>query len=189
MLRFVAVSMLTMAMGLAFAGPDTEAHGPSQQIADAMRVSADADAAFLPAGMLKSKFDSANLATLLQFPTDEIAVVSLRGSQIRSALERSVSLYPSPNSSFLQISGMAVSFSRGAASEKRITNVNVGSSPLEDGRSYTVAMPMTLARGGLGYFRIWDKNQITKTLTGVTLESLVKGKAATDSAPRWTANP
>lgn len=173
-------------LGHATGGPDSEAHGPSQNIADAMRSAAGAEIAFLPAGMLKDKGDAANLASWLQFPTDEVAVVSLRGAQIKLALERSVSLFPSPNSSFLQVSGLQVTFSRSAPADRRIQSVTVGAAALDEGRTYSVAMPFTLARGGLGYFKVWDRNQITRTLAGTSLESLVRGKPSENSAPRWT---
>lgn len=170
----------------AWAGPETEAFGPAQVAADAMREVAGSDMAFIAAGMLKSNFDSKDLATLLQFPTDELVVVSLKGSQIRQALERSVSLYPAPNTGFLQLSGLEASFSKGAAPEHRITSVTVGGNKLDDSRTYTVAMPASLARGGLGYFKVWDRNAITRTLSGRTMESILQGKSYNGSAPRWS---
>ena len=186
---FLWIGLSLCVMAQANAGPDTEAHAPSQLIADALRQAASAEIAFMPAGMLKDKGDAGNLASWLQFPTDEVAIVSLRGSQIRLALERSVSLFPSPNSSFLQLSGVIASFSRSAAADKRIQSVTVGNSALDESRSYSVAMPLTLAKGGLGYYKVWDRSQISRTLEGVSLESLVKGRPSADSAPRWISNP
>jgi 2',3'-cyclic-nucleotide 2'-phosphodiesterase (5'-nucleotidase family) len=171
----------------ALAGPGTESHGPSQAIADVLRNAASADACFLPAGMVKDNANADNLASWLQYPTDELAVVDLKGSQIRAALERSVSLYPSTSTGFLQLSGIDATFSKTAPVDKRIVAVTIGGSKLEDGRTYAVAMPVSLARGGYGYFKIWEKSQITRTLDGVTLESLLKGKRATDTGSRWTA--
>lgn len=173
--------------GLAIAGPDKEAHGPSQDIADLIREAAGAEAAIIAAGMIKDGNNS-DLATFLRYPTDEIAVVDLKGSQIRQALAKSVSLYPSPYDSFLQLSNMEASFKKSAAPDARLEFANLGGQRLDEKRTYAVAMPATLARGGLGFFRIWDKNQIKKTLDGVTLESVVKGKAASNSAPRWRMN-
>ncbi|MBL8047268.1 MAG: 5'-nucleotidase C-terminal domain-containing protein [Chthonomonas sp.] len=170
--------------GLAYADPDKEAHGPSQDIADLIREAAGAEAAIIAAGMIKEG-QSSDLATFLRYPTDEIAVVELKGSQIRQALAKSVSLYPSPYDSFLQLSNMDASFKKSASPDARLEFANLGGQRLDDKRSYQVAMPATLARGGLGFFRIWDKNQIKKTLNGITLESVVKGKAAAGSAPRW----
>ena len=127
------------------------------------------------------------LSELKSAATDEVAVVDLKGSQIRAALERSVSLYPSTSMSFLQLSGIDAAFSKSAPADKRIVSASVNGAKLEDGRTYSVAMPVSLARGGYGYFKIWEKTQLTRTLNGVTLESLLKGKKASDTSPRWTA--
>lgn len=187
MRKFLFGMVLAVAgVSAAWAGPETEAFGPAQAAADAMREAAGADMAFLAAGMVKSNYDPKDLSSLLQFPTDEIAIVSLKGSQIRQALERSVSLYPAPNTGFLQLSGLEASFSKSAAPEHRVTSVTVGGSKLDDFRTYTVAMPASLARGGLGYFKVWDRNAITKTLDGRTMESVLQGKAYTGSSPRWS---
>lgn len=167
--------------------PAVEAFGPAQSAADALRSAAGADAAFLPAGMIKESFDRDNLASLLQYPTDELAVVSLRGSQIRQALERSVSLFPSPNTSFLQLSNLEATFSRTAAADRRIVSVRIGGGNLDDGRSYNVAMPGSLARGALGYFKVWSGAPVRIVQEGQTLETILKGKRASDSAPRWIA--
>jgi len=169
---------------LAFAGPETEAHGPSQNIADVLREAAGAEAGLIAAGMIKTGNDT-DLGSFLRYPTDEVAVVELKGSQLRSALSRSVSLFPSPYDSFLQLSNMEATFRKSATPDNRLETVMLGGQKLDDSRTYKVAMPLTLARGGLGYFRIWDKKQITKTLDGVTLEDLMSGKKVTPSAPRW----
>jgi len=165
--------------------PDSEAHGPSQMIADQIRSAAGSDAAWVPAGMLKDSFSPNDLATLVQFPSEEVAVVNLRGSQVRAALEKAISIYPASSSAFLQVSGLEVVFSKSAPPDKRIVSVTIGGGKLDDGRNYTIAMPLTLARGGYGYFKVWDKNQITRTLENTTLDSLLKGKRAAETSPRW----
>jgi len=165
--------------------PDVGPHIPSQAAADVLRSFAGTDGAFLAGGLVKESFKADDLATLLQFGTDELVVVSLTGAQIRQAFEKSVSFYPQPNSSFLQISGFEVTFNRNAPPDRRVTSITAGGSRLEDGRTYTVAMPANLGRGGLGYFKIWDRSRITKTFTGTTLESILRGKRVTDSSPRW----
>ncbi|HRI42776.1 MAG TPA: 5'-nucleotidase [Fimbriimonadaceae bacterium] len=181
---FVALTLVLA--GAAFAGPGNEAFGPAQAAADVLRTAAGTDACFLPAGMVRESGSPDNLASILQYPTDELAVVELKGAQIRAALERSVSLYPSSSTGFLQLSGVEVTFSRSAPVDKRITAVTVAGARLDDARTYSVSMPVSLARGGYGYFKIWDKNQITRTLENATLESLLKGRRATDSSSRWT---
>lgn len=190
--RFCVVFFaMSWVASLAFAGdgPGTESHLPSQAAADVIRAFAGADGAFLAAGLVKdapAKMES--LSSILQYPADEIVLVQLKGSQIRQAFERSVSLYPQSNSSFLQISGFEVSFSKSAAPGQRVMSVSAGSSKLDEERTYTVAMPSTLGRGGLGYFKIWDKSKIAKTLDQ-TVEAVLKGKRYVETQPRWSALP
>ena len=57
---------------------------------------------------------------------------------------------------------------------------------LENGKTYSIAMPANLGRGGLGYFKIWDKSKIAKTIEGATVESVLKGKRFVESSPRWS---
>jgi 2',3'-cyclic-nucleotide 2'-phosphodiesterase (5'-nucleotidase family) len=166
--------------------PETGAHGPSQAAADAIRQFAGTDGAFLAAGLVKSAVSGGRLESLLQFPTEELVVVSITGGQVRQAFERSVSLLPQPNSSFLQISGFEVTVDRNAGPNSRVVSVTAGGVPLDEARMYTVAMPASLGRGGLGYFKIWDRNRITKTFAGVSVESVLQGKPVTESRPRWT---
>jgi 2',3'-cyclic-nucleotide 2'-phosphodiesterase (5'-nucleotidase family) len=166
---------------------ETEAFSPAQAAADVLRDAAGADGAFLAAGMIKSTFQQDNLATLLEFPNDEIVVVALTGAQIKQAFERSVSLYPQPNSSFLQISGFEVTFSPSAPPNSRVKSATAGGAPIEDGKSYTIAMPVTLARGGYGYFKIWDRNKIVSTVPNTTVEKALTGKRAVETRPRWVA--
>src|SRR5690349_111918 len=90
--------------------PGTGAHLPAQAAADVMRQTANTDVAFLPAAYVNGSYQQNNLASLVQFPTEKIAVLNLTGADLRKALQRSVSLYPMENSSFLQISGLTVDF-------------------------------------------------------------------------------
>lgn len=166
-------------------GPDTESYGPAQSAADILRNVTKADIAFLPAGVLKSNFKAGELSGLLLFPTDDVSVVQLTGAQVHKALERSVSLYPSPNPGFLQISGMVVTFSKSADPEKRIISATVSGANIDDSKKYRVAMPGSLARGGIGYFTIWEKSQIIETLQNQNLETILKGRSGSDSSARW----
>jgi 2',3'-cyclic-nucleotide 2'-phosphodiesterase (5'-nucleotidase family) len=180
-----AATVAALAFGQAAEGPEVGAHGPSQAAADVLRDHAGTDGAFLAAGLVRDSFQRDNLATLLQFPSDEVVIVSLTGGQIRQAFERSLSLLPQPNTSFLQISGFEVVFNRNAPPNSRVVSVTADGAPLQDGRTYTVAMPANLGRGGLGYFKIWDRGKITRTLEGVTMEGILKGRRHVETSPRW----
>lgn len=166
----------------------SEAHGPAQVAADILREAAATDGAFLAAGLIKPSFNREDLATLMQYPDDEVVVVGLKGSEIKQAFERSVSLYPQVNASFLQISGFEVTFDPSGLTGQRIKSVTASGAKLEDGKEYRIAMPSSLGRGGFGYFKIWDKAKIVSTLP-LTVEKALKGKRAVESRPRWIAQP
>lgn len=168
-------------------GPAVDAHLPSQAAADVLREAANADGAFLAAGLVKDSFSKDNLATLVQYPEDEVVVLALKGSQIRQAFERSISLYPQQNTSFLQVSGFEIGFDPSAAPGQRIKRVTAAGGPLDDSRTYNIAMPASLGRGGLGYFKIWDKNKIVSTLPNTTVEKVLSGKKFAETSPRWVA--
>lgn len=187
-MKRAVVGMLLMfasLLALAQEGPDVASHTPSQAAADVLRQYAGTDAAFLAAGLLNKSFDPNNLASLIQYPTDGIVVVNLTGADIKQALERSVSLYPQSNPSFLQLSGIEATFSKSAAIGQRIVSVTINGAKLDEKRSYTVAMPESLGQGGSGYFRIWDTSKIAKNFAKTTVESVLKGKRSTESSPRW----
>jgi len=166
--------------------PQTGSNSASQVAADALRDFAGTDGAFLAAGLINKTFDKDNLASLIQYPTDAIVVLNLTGTDLKQALERSVSLYPQPNESFLQLSGIEATFSKGAAPGRRILSVTIGGAKLDEKRTYTVAMPQTLSDGGLGYFKIWDSSKIIKTVPNATVGSVLKGKHFSDSPSRWS---
>jgi 2',3'-cyclic-nucleotide 2'-phosphodiesterase (5'-nucleotidase family) len=166
-------------------GPDKAAFGPAQTAADLVRETAGADIAFLPAGIMFREFAGDDLSKLVKYPTETIHVSKLTGAQVRQALNRSISLYPSPNSGFLQISGLEVSFDPRKPAGERVTSVTVNGRPLDPRADYQVAMPISLARGGYGYFNVWDKNAIVRNLETTTLESVLKDKKPVTQAPRW----
>ncbi|HEY0866911.1 MAG TPA: 5'-nucleotidase [Fimbriimonas sp.] len=169
--------------------PELGAHIASQAAADALRSHVNSDGAFLAAGLVKQNFQADRLESILQYPTDEVVVLNLTGAQIRKAFERSLSLYPQPNTSFLQISGFEVTYNKSGLPNQRVVSVTAGGSELQDGKTYSVAMPSSLGRGGLGYFKIWDKSNIdqARTPAGVTVESVLRGKSVSQSSPRWVA--
>ncbi len=181
---FVLMAVLGFAQN-----PETGADKASQAAADVLREYANVDGAFLAAGLVKASYNKdADLATLIQFPTDELVIVTITGAQVKQAFERSLSLFPEGNTSFLQISGFEVTFSKDAPSGQRVIQVRCNGQSLDESKNYQIAMPSSLGRGGLGYFKIWDKTKITKTFDKVTVESILKGKRFAENAPRWVSS-
>jgi 5'-nucleotidase / UDP-sugar diphosphatase len=148
-------------------------------VADAIRASAKADAAFIDASSFvdvgtlpKGNVSGANILKALESKSDSIVLVKLTGAQILKALEHSLYLYPKPNSGFLQFSGLTVTANPNAERETRVVSVKVGGDPLDPNKTYKVAMPAPLANGALGYFKIWKKSDIIED-TKKTLEAAV----------------
>lgn len=182
------ISCLLIAMSCVVSaedGPDVAAHSASQAAADVVREFAGSDGAFLAAGILKRSYQKDNLASLLQYPTNTIVVLSLTGAQIKAAFERSLSMFPQPNEAFLQIAGFEVTFKKSGQPNNRIVSINAGTAKLEESKSYSIAMPSTLAHGGLGYFKIWENAKTVKAFESTTIESILRGKHAADTSPRW----
>src|SRR5262249_26307575 len=93
----------------------------------------------------------------LAYRTDRIAVVKLTGAQVKKALLYGLSLYPQRNSAFLQVAGISATIDGSAPEEKRVVSVRIGGSPLEEKKTYLVAMPSPLAGGALNYQKIWGR--------------------------------
>jgi 5'-nucleotidase/UDP-sugar diphosphatase len=107
-------------------------------------------------------FTQAAVASLLQNPAETWAVSALTGAQLKAALERSLSRLPLPNGAFLQVAGMSVVYDAHAPREQRVKQVLVGGAALNEAQTYEVAMPLSLAKGGAGYFPIFDATNIVR---------------------------
>jgi len=102
------------------------------------------------------------VSTLLANPDEVWAVSRLTGAQVKAALEHSVRTAPLPNNAFLQVAGLSFDYSTAAPQLERVRAVRVGMGALSDAGSYTVAMPLSLAKGGSGYFKIFTKEAIIR---------------------------
>lgn len=100
---------------------------------------------------------------LLYDPAEKWAVLELTGTQLRAALERSVSFAPTPRAFFLQVSGLSLVYGPQAARGRRIKSINVGFQALQDSAKYEVAMPQSLAEGGTGYFTIFGDAPVVRS--------------------------
>src|SRR5262249_17964807 len=138
-----------------------------------------ADLAFVAAGEIKDvNLGPGNLAAsqiveALVNPGDAAAVLSLKGSEIRQALEFAVERYPSKsNKGFLQVSGMEFTFDPGK-NQDRVVSVTVGGQPLQANNTYRVAMSSSLAAGAYVYFRLWNRERATGQ-QGLTMASALQ---------------
>jgi len=147
--------------------------------ADALVSAAGTTIAFVPAVSFKSgtipqgPVTEQAVSELLTQPTETWAVVSLSGTQLREALERSVSRAPQPNAGFLQVSGVAMTYDPEAPRNSRIVNLTVSGADVQPTQNYEIAMPLSLAKGGSGYFTVFGEDDIVRTGTDEFAEAIV----------------
>jgi 2',3'-cyclic-nucleotide 2'-phosphodiesterase (5'-nucleotidase family) len=156
-------------------------------VADAMRAAVNADFALvqasalqpvtIPAGDLKED----DIRAMIVFADDTITVLQLGGARISDALERSLSMLPYPNKGFLQVSGLKVRFDSEAPPGSRVQSVVVATTnaPLDSAKTYRVAVPESLAKGALGYFRVF--NSAPRDRSDITLSQALAQFAAANS--------
>jgi 2',3'-cyclic-nucleotide 2'-phosphodiesterase (5'-nucleotidase family) len=162
-------------------------------VADAARASLKAEIALVPASQLRDVTLPAGdltreaLSNALLYPDEKTVLVEVTGAQVRAALERGLSMLPGkPNAAFLQVSGLAVTFRSDAPEGQRVLGVQVGGSALVAERNYKAAMPYSLAKGALGYFRVFDGLKPTQTGAAISdaVVDLVRGKTISPQSGR-----
>ncbi len=148
-------------------------------VADAARSSMKADVALIQAGELREQVIPAGdlteeqLRAVLLNPDQKLVLVEIRGDKLQAALERGLSALPQPSLAFLQVSGVQVKFRSQSQPNHRIETIQegdvlrpaitVGDKPLDTQRSYRAVLPANLAKGALGYFRIFDGLKVKET--------------------------
>lgn len=134
-------------------------------VADAVQIAGKSDIAVVNAGALRAgtleagDVESGDIAALLSFGDDNIVTLSLSGTQIRAALERASSAYPTGSPAFLHCAGLSATFDPGAPAGKRVASITVAGRALDDANTYATSMPVSLAEGAAGYFNIWSGAQ------------------------------
>jgi len=200
LLAVAAVIMIAAAAPAAV--PDDPQLGEStlgNLVADAVRRAGGADLALVTAVSLSDNAavpaatpDAAHAA--LRYPGDLVLVVELTGAQIRDALEFGLSQLPRPHKGLLQVSGITVVYDSSKPINQRVASVTVGRAALVAEQKYQVAMPSSLARGALGYFRVWSQpaaRDAGVTMADALLNYLRAGAPAArrDGRLRDTASP
>lgn len=177
----VAVQTITIESDLTTRNVRTEESNLASVIVDAIRNVEKCDAAIMHGSafgdttIAKGKCSPEDLLKAVQYREDNVVIVKLTGAQIRKAFENGLKLYPQKSPEFLQVSGLTVTVDPSAEKEKRIVEIRIGGSRLDDGKKYLLAMPSPLANGALGYYKIWDKAQAVDHETTKTV-----GRAVSD---------
>lgn len=139
-------------------------------LADALRKAAGADLAFLNAGAVRAGTTADSkpetLLRLVVYPTEKVGLLSLTGAQVKRALEHSLAALPTPSNGFLQVAGIKVTFDPAAPKGSRIRSVTLTGTgkPVDSFATYRVAVPLGLAKGGQGYFLVFRKAALKRTL-------------------------
>ena len=127
-------------------------------IADAMRERTRADAAIMNGGGIRgSKVYEAGTAITRRDVQAELpfgnhlVALSVKGSDLRTAIENGLSRLPALAGRFPQVSGMRVEFDAQQPAGRRVLSVVVGGEPLDADKTYRIAVNDFMARGGDGY--------------------------------------
>ena len=157
----------------------TEESNLGSLIADAIRavdksqIALIAATSFADVTLPKGDVKADDVLRALVFRGDTVVVMKLKGSQVKTALEHALSLYPARSAAFLQVSGLKVTVDPSADRNARVVSVMVGKEPLDESRVYSVAMPSPLAGGALVYSRAWSRDDMERD-TRKTMEEAVR---------------
>lgn len=140
--------------------------------ADALVYTTGADIGFVNSGgvIADTKADGITRDSIpSEAPFDDtIAVLGLKGIQVKSVLEHSVSMLPEADGRFMQISGIIAEFDAAMPVGSRLVSVTLSDGfPVVDNREYIVATTDYIARGGEGFYFLAGLPMISE---GITLE-------------------
>jgi 2',3'-cyclic-nucleotide 2'-phosphodiesterase (5'-nucleotidase family) len=144
-------------------------------IADAMRERLKTDVALLNGGGIRGNrlfppgpITRGDLHALLPFQ-NVIGVVQVSGVTLKDVMEHAVGALPAPAGRFLQVSGLRVEVNPRAAQGRRVVALEVGGSPLDPNRRYSVALPHFLMLGGDGFSMLRQAKQLLAPESGPPL--------------------
>ncbi len=126
-------------------------------VADAIRADAGTDIAITNSGSIRGNrlFPAGPLTrrTLVEMhPFDNvICTLALPGRVVLEALNSGVSTLPAAAGQFPQVSGLTMTVDLNAPAGDRVRDVRVNGQPLDPNKTYTVAVPDFILKGGDGY--------------------------------------
>lgn len=110
------------------------------------------------------------LLSVFPFP-NTLAVVEVKGSDLKTALEGGVSQYEKQAGSFPQVGGMSFVFDPSKPVGERISDLKVGGEPIDLDKTYRVATNDFLAAGGDGYETFKNAKMLN---TGITFYDMME---------------
>jgi 5'-nucleotidase len=125
--------------------------------ADALRAETGADVALLNSGSIRGDrvYEAGPLTrrTLLAMHPfgNVVCKISVSGRVLLQALNSGVSKLPAAAEQFPQVSGLTMAVDRNAPPTDRVRDVNVNGRTLDAGKTYTLALPDFVLKGGDNY--------------------------------------
>jgi 5'-nucleotidase len=128
-------------------------------VTDSFRQALNADAALMNGGSVRADlhFEPGVLTeravlSILPFG-NQVVKIEVSGARLRQALEHGVARSAEDNEPgrFPQVSGIRYTFDAAKSAGNRIVEVSVNGKPLEDKKTYTLAVTKYIAEGGDGY--------------------------------------
>jgi 5'-nucleotidase/UDP-sugar diphosphatase len=163
-----AICVTTVALDSSTATVRTREAAIGNLFADAMRVTMHADAAVLNGGGIRAgktyeagaRISQGDILAELPF-NNRIVVVEITGRELKAAMENGLSLLPRAAGRFPHVSGIEVAFDLARDGGSRVTAMKVAGAPLDESKTYRVAVLDFLARGGDDYIMFRDARRIT----------------------------
>jgi 5'-nucleotidase len=140
-------------------------------VADAFRNATGADIALMNGGSIRADdvipagdLTRRDILSILPF-NNPIVKVEVIGATVRSMLEHGVSQSGGESTQpgrFPQISGLRFVYDPSRKPGERVTEITIGGKPLDEKKSYTVALSSFLIGGGDGYDMFKNARELTK---------------------------
>jgi 2',3'-cyclic-nucleotide 2'-phosphodiesterase (5'-nucleotidase family) len=136
-------------------------------VADAMKASAQADAAITNGGGIRganvyspgATMTRRDILSALPF-SNRIVTIEIAGKEIRRAIENGLAALPESRGRFPQVSGLVIEADRTKPAGSRVLSIKIGNAALDDHKIYKIATNDFLARGGDGYDMFRDAKQL-----------------------------
>jgi 2',3'-cyclic-nucleotide 2'-phosphodiesterase (5'-nucleotidase family) len=148
-------------------------------ITDAIRAYAQTDVAIMNGGGIRTdqmygpgELTKRDIYAVLPFG-NIVTSIELTGAQLKEALENGVTNVEDGAGKFPQVSGLSFVYDPSAPAGARLVEVVVGGAPLDETRTYTVAINDFINEGGDGYEVFASAPQLITEATGPLLATVV----------------
>jgi 5'-nucleotidase / UDP-sugar diphosphatase len=140
--------------------------------ADALRADTQSDVALMNAGSIRGDrvyppgpITKRTLLAMHPFG-NVICKIEVTGRVLLEALNSGVSKMPDTAGQFPQVSGLTMTVDRTAPATSRVRDVRVGSAPLDPNKTYTLAIPDFVLKGGDNYTMFAGQKVLVTPETG-----------------------